>query len=176
MRRHKTILVTGGARSGKSRYALSLAAPFRKKTLIATLEPKDEEMKARIKKHKSQRGRDWLLIEEPLNLAKALKRAFSKSDCVVVDCITLWLTNLLLAGKKEQAIIKELEQLCGLVSDPPCLVAVVSNEVGLGIVPADALTRLFRDLQGAANQMLAQAAQEMVMMVAGVPVRIKGRR
>jgi len=172
----KSVLIIGGARSGKSRFALSLAEPFSLRTMIATLEPKDEEMKARIKMHQRQRGKGWHLIEEPVKLAEALKRAVAKSDCVVVDCITLWLSNLLLSGKCDDEITAELKKLCKILSKPKASVIVVSNEVGQGIVPADPVTRLFRDLQGQANQMLAAAAGEAYLMAAGIALKIKGEK
>ena len=172
----KSVLIIGGARSGKSRFALSLAERFSLRTMIATLEPKDEEMKYRIKVHKRQRGKGWRVIEEPVMPAQALKRALAKSDCVLVDCITLWITNLLLSGKGEREIIAELEKLCKIISRPRAFVIVVSNEVGLGIVPADPVTRLFRDLQGKANQMLAASAKEVYLMTAGIALKIKGEK
>jgi adenosyl cobinamide kinase/adenosyl cobinamide phosphate guanylyltransferase len=171
----KSVLIIGGARSGKSRFALTLAEPYSNKTLVATLEPKDEEMKARIKKHQRQRGKDWKVIEEPVRLAEAVRRAVAKSDCVVVDCITLWLSNLLLAGKTESEIGAEIKKLCKTVTRPKALVVVVSNEVGQGIVPADPLTRQFRDLQGKANQMLAAKTGEVYLMAAGIALKIKGQ-
>lgn len=174
MEKTKSILILGGARSGKSRHALLLAKPFLRKTMVATLEPRDEEMKARIKKHKRERGRGWKVIEEPVDLAGALKRALKSSDCVVVDCLTLWLTNLILAGRREREIEAELKKLCRILSGPGATVMVVSNEVGQGIVPADPLTRRFRDLQGRANQMLAQGADTVYLMAAGIAIKIKG--
>ncbi len=168
------ILVLGGARSGKSRYALELASGFSRKTLIATLEPKDEEMAQRIASHRRARGADWRVMEEPLKLNRALRQAEKNSRVIVVDCLTLWLSNLLLAGKKESEIILELEKLCQIISRPGVAIILVSNEVGQGIVPADPLTRRFRDLQGRANQMLANVADQVYLLVAGIPVRIKG--
>lgn len=175
MRKKRAILIIGGARSGKSRCALELTRGFKAKTLLATLEPKDREMKARIRNHRLARGPGWKVIEEPLKLAQALESALLESEAVVVDCITLWLTNLLLAGKKENDILQELEKICRLVARPPCLVVMVSNEVGMGIVPAHKLTRRFRDLQGQANQMLASRCREVILMQAGIPLWLKGK-
>jgi len=170
----QSILVLGGARSGKSAYALELARNFSRKTLIATLEPKDEEMARRIAIHQRARGPGWNLMEEPIDLSRALKRALKESQVVVIDCVTLWLSNLLLSGKKEKEIISELEKLCHLAAKSTAMVVLVSNEVGQGIVPADPLTRRFRDLQGQANQLLARSVAEVYLLVAGIPVKIKG--
>lgn len=176
MNKIKSVLILGGARSGKSRQALLLAKPFSRKTMVATLEPKDEEMKARIKKHQRERGRGWKVIEEPIDLAGAVERALKSSDCVVVDCLTLWLSNLILAGKSDSEIEAELKKLCKILSKPKATVVLVSNEVGQGIVPADPLTRRFRDLQGRANQMLAQGADAFYLMAAGIALKIKGKK
>ena len=172
----KLILVIGGARSGKSRYALALAEDTPRKTLIATLKPLDEEMEERVRSHRRERGPGWRVIEEPIKVAEAVAAAAGKCELVLVDCVTLWLTNLLLAGRSENNMKLELERLRKLAAKPPCRLLIVSNEVGLGIVPADRLTRQFRDLQGAANQMLAQSAAEVVMMVSGLPLKLKEPR
>jgi len=173
MNQKRTILVLGGARSGKSRYALELAKPFSRKTIIATLEPKDEEMKARIENHKRERGPGWRLIEEPIKLAEALEQALAGTDAVVVDCVTLWISNLVLAEKTENEIVAELEKLCGMAASAAIPLIIVSNEVGQGIVPGDPLSRRFRDLQGKANQMMTEVASEVYLMVAGIGLRIK---
>ena len=174
MSENRSVLVLGGARSGKSTFALEMVKPFPAKTLIATLEPKDEEMKARIARHKRERGPGWSVIEEPVALARALTQAQAKSQAVIVDCMTLWLTNVLLSGKPENKILTDLEKICKIVARPKCLLVLVSNEVGLGIVPGDPLSRQFRDLQGKANQMLAQSAGEVYLMAAGIALKLKG--
>jgi len=174
MAKPKAILILGGARSGKSRFALKLLNPVSKKVLIATLEPKDEEIKARIEAHKRERGSDWTLIEEPLNLFSALKQAQKEYQGIAVDCITLWLSNLLCSGRKDEEIIQEVEKVCSLLAELKSQVVLVSNEVGSGIVPIEHLARRFQDLQGKANQMLAQVCQEVYFMIAGIPLKIKG--
>jgi acetylornithine/succinyldiaminopimelate/putrescine aminotransferase len=110
----------------------------------------------------------------PYGDAGALEQAMKKSQVVVIDCITLWITNLLLAGRKDEEILKELKKLCRILKRPKAQIILVSNEVGEGIVPADHLTRRFRDLQGKANQMLAQSCGEVFLLVAGIPLKIKG--
>jgi len=174
VKKAQSILILGGARSGKSRFALSLAKGFSRKAFIATLEPLDLEMEQKIKRHQQDRGKGWDLIEEPLKLNQALNKAMLKSELVIVDCITLWISNLLLKGKKEKEVSAELEKLCQLVARPRTMLILVSNEVGQGIVPSDPLSRKFRDWQGKANQMLAQACDEVYLLVAGLPVKLKG--
>ena len=174
MAKPKAVLILGGARSGKSKFALKLLNSVFRKVLIATLEPKDEEMKTRIEAHKRERGSDWALIEEPLNLFSVLKQAEKKYQGIVVDCLTLWLSNLLCAGKKDEEIIQEIEKICSLLPKLKSQVVLVSNEVGSGIVPIEPLARKFQDLQGKANQKLAQVCGEVYLMVAGIPLKIKG--
>lgn len=169
----RTILVTGSARSGKSRYAEQRAAALGSRRLyVATAEAKDEEMVQRIAEHKQRRGNDWRTIEEPLALSSALLAQRGRTDCALVDCLTIWLSNLLLHRDAEFAIEKG-EELIGTL---PCLdfhVVFVTNEVGWGIVPENALARQFRDLAGWTNQQIAAAADEVILTVAGVPMIVK---
>jgi len=174
MKMKKAILLLGGARSGKSRYALELARGFRKKILVATLEGKDAEMRRRIRQHQRERGPGWQVIEAPLELARALARAQAAAELVVVDCITLWLSNLLLAGRSEKQIRAEAKNLCRLLKKARGRVIVISNEVGSGIVPDNRLSRDYRDLLGEINQMLAEYSDEVYLLLAGIPVRFKG--
>lgn len=173
MKKKRTILIIGGARSGKSRCALKLARAFKSKTLLATLEPKDKEMRARIQRHRQARGPGWRVVEEPLKLKQALEAALSESAAVVVDCITLWLSNLLLSGMSDDAIFSQAKNLCKLLNNPGAVVVLVSNEVGQGIVPAEPLARRYRDLLGEVNKMLAGVCSEVYLMVAGIPMVIK---
>jgi len=170
------ILITGGARSGKSTYAEKRAAALGSRRLyVATAEAKDEEMAQRISEHKNRRGGDWATIEEPLELAEALFARRGQIDCALVDCLTLWLGNLLLQhdGKYAEEKVNELvEILTGLDFH----LVLVTNEVGWGIVPDNLLARQFRDLAGWANQQIAAAAHEVVLMVAGVPLGVKKER
>ena len=159
------ILVLGGARSGKSRFAQRLAGPFA--TLIATAEARDEEMAERIRRHQEERPPTWETLEEPLDLVGALGRA--RYPTVVVDCLTLWVANLLERGLDPVA---EAEGLLEAIRSAQKRVILVSNEVGMGIVPANPLARRYRDLLGAVNALLAREA-EVYLMVAGRPLRLE---
>lgn len=162
-------LVLGGARSGKSRYAESLIAALPPPwTYVATAEAGDAEMAARIAAHRARRGSQWRTIETPRDLAAALG---SCTAPVLVDCLTLWLSNLMLADADIDAEIDRLEQTLSNATAPAVLVA---NEVGSGIVPDNPLGRRFRDLQGLLNQRLAARADRVVLVVAGLPLAVKG--
>jgi adenosylcobinamide kinase/adenosylcobinamide-phosphate guanylyltransferase len=167
------ILVTGAARSGKSQYAERRASEIGERRLyLATAEAKDEEMAERIAEHRKRRGTRWSTIEEPLQIAEALAAHRGKLDCALVDCLTLWLSNLL-TRRDENYAMKKVDQLMETL---PCLdfvLTFVTNEVGWGIVPDNPLARKFRDLTGQTNQRIAQAADEVVLMVAGVPLTVK---
>ena len=163
-------LVLGGARSGKSRYAESrIAAQPPPWVYIATAEAGDGEMTERIKVHRARRGLDWRTVEAPRDLTAAL------SACerlpVLVDCLTLWLSNLLLADADIGAEIEGLDKALAVAKAP---VVLVANEVGSGIVPEHPLGRKFRDLQGVLNQRMAARAHRVVLMVAGLPLTLKG--
>ena len=163
-------LVLGGARSGKSRHAEALVAALpRPWFYLATGEPRDNEMAARIAEHRARRVADWQTIEAPRDLAGALA-AVPAGAAVLVDCLTLWLTNVMLAGIDIEAEIIRLEQALVGRTGPVILVA---NEVGLGIVPENALARRFRDVAGRLNQRLASLADRVVLLVAGIPVQVK---
>jgi adenosylcobinamide kinase / adenosylcobinamide-phosphate guanylyltransferase len=163
-------LVLGGARSGKSRYAENLIVTWPPPwTLVATAEAGDAEMADRIAVHRLRRGRDWHTVEAPHDLSAALA-AISAEAPTVVDCLTLWLSNRLLAGADLEVEIARLE---AALSGRPAPVVLVSNEVGFGIVPDNELARRFRDLQGRLNQQMAARADRVVLMVAGLPVVVK---
>ena len=163
-------LVLGGARSGKSRHAEALVtatpAPW---MYVATAEPFDDEMKARIAEHRSRRGEKWRTIEAPLDLAGAIERAPAGAT-VLVDCLTLWLNNLMYNNRDIDAETARLE---AALAAPPGPVVLVSNEVGSGIVPDNAEARRFRDLQGRLNQRIAARADHVVLLVAGLPMVVK---
>jgi adenosylcobinamide kinase/adenosylcobinamide-phosphate guanylyltransferase len=163
-------LVLGGARSGKSRYAEGLITrspePW---VFIATAEVRDDEMAERIKAHQARREADWQTIEAPHDLPDALKSA-PAAAAVLVDCLTLWLSNLMERSFDIDAQIARLEEALKGRTGPTVL---VSNEVGLGIVPDNALARRFRDAQGRLNQRIAAQAERVVMMVAGIPIAVK---
>jgi len=163
-------LVLGGARSGKSRYAESLIAALPPPwTYLATAEAGDTEMAARIATHRARRGPQWQTIEAPRDLAAALKSR--QTMPVLVDCLTLWLSNLMLADADIDAEIARLE---AALADTGAPVVLVANEVGSGIVPDNPLGRRFRDLQGVLNQRMAARADRVVLVVAGLPLAIKG--
>jgi adenosylcobinamide kinase/adenosylcobinamide-phosphate guanylyltransferase len=163
-------LVLGGARSGKSRYAEWLIATYPKPWVyIATAEAKDSEMAERIAAHRARREAGWQTIEAPHELPEALAAAPGDA-AVLVDCLTLWLSNLMLGNFKVDVMIARLEQALARRRGPTVL---VSNEVGLGIVPDNELARRFRDTQGNLNQRIAANAARVIMMVAGVPVAVK---
>jgi adenosylcobinamide kinase/adenosylcobinamide-phosphate guanylyltransferase len=167
------ILITGGARSGKSRYAEARAATLGGRRLyIATAESKDEEMTRRINAHKARRASSWQTVEEPLKLTEALLARNHQVDCALVDCLTLWLSNLLLAGAASD-VEKKVGELVETLPRLNFNLILVTNEVGSGIVPENPLAREFRDLAGWANQQLAAAAHEVVLTVAGVPLIVK---
>ena len=166
----KLTLVLGGARSGKSRYAESLITALPPPWIyVATAEPGDEEMAARIKSHRQRRGAQWRTIEAPRELAKTLSAC--GDGPVLVDCLTLWLSNLMLM---EANIEEEIAQLEKALMAARARLILVANEVGSGIVPSYPLGRRFRDLQGMLNQRIAASAERVILMVAGLPLAVKG--
>jgi adenosylcobinamide kinase / adenosylcobinamide-phosphate guanylyltransferase len=166
-----SVLVLGGARSGKSRYAQSLAeASGLQPLLIATAEAHDAEMGERIARHAAGRDARWTLVEEPVALAMALRREARKDRIVVVDCATLWLSNRLLQNDNLAAATQDLRQSIAGLAGP---VVFVSNEAGCGIVPENALARAFRDAQGLLNQALAEACEGVVLVSAGIALCLK---
>jgi adenosylcobinamide kinase / adenosylcobinamide-phosphate guanylyltransferase len=168
----QTTLVLGGARSGKSRYAEQVAMSSRPPWIyLATAESFDDEMATRIAQHKDRRSQDWLTIDAPLDLAGALA-VIPRSATVLIDCLTLWLSNLMLAERDIDAEIERLEAAM-LAHEAPLV--LVSNEVGFGIVPDNALARRFRDFQGLLNQRIAARAGRVVLVVAGLPMIVKGQ-
>jgi adenosylcobinamide kinase / adenosylcobinamide-phosphate guanylyltransferase len=171
----ESVLVLGGARSGKSTYALQRAQAWPGSLMyMATAEGKDAEMRTRIARHRAQRrSRRWTTLEEPIAVVWQLKELDERIGVVVLDCVTLWVSNALLRGERE-----ELEsQVAELVEEIPLFpfhFLAVSNEVGLGLVPDNALGREYRDLLGSVNQQLAKACQEVVFMAAGLSLKMKG--
>jgi adenosylcobinamide kinase / adenosylcobinamide-phosphate guanylyltransferase len=162
--------VLGGARSGKSRYAEDLIAALRPPWVyIATAEPGDTEMAERIALHRSRRGESWQTVEAPHNLSAAVA-AVAADTPVLIDCLTVWLSNCMLAGTDVETEIARLEAALNSRRAP---VVLVSNEVGSGIIPDNELARRFCDLQGRLNQRMAARADRVVLMVAGLPVVVK---
>lgn len=169
------ILVLGGARSGKTSFAERLAMRGGEKPLyLATAQALDGEMLERVRLHQQQRHKRFSTLEEPLELPTALKAAAKTHDVILVDCLTLWITNLLGVNRNVAEAVDELAALLPQIDT--ARVILVSNEVGLGIVPDNPLARTFRDLSGAAHQRLAEICEEVHFIVAGLPMTLKGPR
>ncbi len=169
------ILIIGGCRSGKSSHALELAEKISgKRIFLATCIPYDDEMKKRVSNHQQGRSRDWITIEAPVDLSEAIMEHAAASSVVLVDCLTLWINNLMMKNISQEEMVQEVRQLTRSIQDAPCTVILVSNEVGSGIVPENSLARAFRDSAGLVNQKVAAVATKVIWMVAGIPVVIKG--
>lgn len=167
----KTLFVIGGARSGKSSYAQQRVEALPGKLgFIATAQAHDTEMTERIERHRADRGSRWTAYEAPLDLCAALDEASRDCDALLIDCMTLWLSNLMLAERDIDAAVGEL---VAAIDACPVPLAIVSNEVGGGIVPMNELARRFRDQAGRLNQRLASAANEVVLVTAGLPLALK---
>ena len=178
----KIVFVTGGAKSGKSSFVLDkVSEGTGKKAFIATAEALDDEMKERINRHKAERGDEWETYEVPLKLSDALLDAAGRHSAVVLDCLTIWLSNVLIGeGNTKENIQDLVDNLIQLKESPVCfggtgcsVLYIVSNEVGMGIVPENDLAREFRDLAGNLNQRVAEISDEVYLVVAGIPVKIK---
>lgn len=173
------IFITGGARSGKSTFAEKRAQDFGAPLgYLATAQTLDSEMEERVRRHRERRGLEWFAIEEPLDLSQALERCDGRYSAILVDCVTLWLSNLLFkyesaAEQCAELIHGDLQRLQSTLRGMVTPVILVSNEVGMGIVPENKLARLFRDLAGTANQTLAAAADEVHVVISGIPLRLK---
>lgn len=171
----KFIFIVGGARSGKSQCARNLAKGMSKKVaFIATCIPEDEEMKKRIARHRKSRPHGWKTIEEPKKVKSVLAGLKNKFDVVIVDCLGLLISNFLSAGLKEDKIEKEIKLIANILLKAKFTSIVVSNETGSGVVPANPLARRFRDMLGLTNQVMAKAANEVISMQSGIPMKIKG--
>jgi adenosylcobinamide kinase/adenosylcobinamide-phosphate guanylyltransferase len=167
-------LVLGGARSGKSRYAERLVlASGLLPVYVATGEALDAEMAARIAEHRARRGATWRTVEEPLDLVETLHRECGPGHAVLVDCLTLWVTNLMVA---KRPVRTEMARLVELLPNLPGTLVLVSNEVGLGVVPTDAMARAFIDHAGWLHQRIAEQADDVVFMAAGLPLHLKSPR
>jgi len=168
----ETIFILGGARSGKSHLAEQIILQRRKKPVyIATAEIHDEEMRQRVEIHQQRRDDSWQTIEAPIDLVAAIKAAATSQTIILVDCLTLWLSNLMLAGRDIEAATADL---CTLVAHAPCDLVLVANEVGSGIVPDNALARQFRDRAGLINQHIAAVTKTVYLVTAGLPLCLKG--
>jgi adenosylcobinamide kinase/adenosylcobinamide-phosphate guanylyltransferase len=167
----RTVLVLGGARSGKSTFAESLAIGHKgSKFYVATSEIIDEEMRRRVELHVAQRGEGWRTIEAPLDLSGALAEASGDTSFVLVECLTIWINNLLYCDKNVEHELFRFRDVLRMIKGT---VVLVSNEVGLGIVPENPLARRFRDEAGRANQAIAQIADEVYLVAAGLPLALK---
>ncbi len=168
-----SVFVLGGARSGKSRFAVSDLARSRRVAFVATARAGDGDMARRIARHQAERPRHWKTIEEPYDLVRRLADLEEGYDAVVVDCLTLWVSNRLLRGDSDDAILDETDGLAKLIGRRATSFTVVSNEVGEGVHPETGMGLRFRDLLGIVNQKVAAACDRVVLMVAGVPLTIK---
>jgi len=167
-------LITGGGRSGKSAYALKIAKKCKKKAFIATAQPFDDEMKERIALHKRDRDPSFFLIEEPYDLAGAIQSLPGEMEIAIIDCITVWVGNCLHKQESDQKEIPGLQKFIESLKNSPCDLLIVTNEVGMGIIPDNELSRKYRDIIGTINRRIADLAQQVILMVSGIPVVIKG--
>jgi len=168
------IYVTGGARSGKSGYAQQLTEACAGELLyVATATAGDREMAERIARHQQRRGTRWETLEEPYEVLERLPGAAAGKNGILFDCVTLWLTNLMLRGDDDATILAAVEQIPELASRLSGTLVLVSNEIGSGIVPENGLARRFRDLAGHANQRLAEASDQAWVVISGIPLQLK---
>ncbi len=168
-------LVTGGSRSGKTAYALRLALPFQQRVYVATAEPLDREMEDRIARHRIERAERFTTLEEPLDLAGALSRVPPDAGVALIDCLTVWLGNLMHRHGPQPEPYAELDAFATALLHPPCPLIIVTNEVGSGIVPGDRESRCFRDHAGWLNQRVALLASRVILVACGLPLALKGK-
>ena len=179
----KSILLTGGARSGKSRLAQELALKSGGRVLfVATAEAGDDEMQRRIESHRQSRPSDWITLEVTTHIGKSITKNIDEAGTVIIDCVTLLVNNVFQRFDEntdplrvEKAVTAEIKELCDYIDHAEADFIIVTNEVGLGIIPGDRVSRLYRDLLGKANQMLAEHVDEVYLMVSGIPLAIKKR-
>ncbi len=171
----KITLILGGARSGKSTYAIALAKKYKKVAFVATCQALDKEMAERIELHRKTRPQNWKTFEESKDIASLLMKIENGFDCIIIDCLTLLVSNLILSGIKEKQILEKINAMLANLRKKKAKTIIVSNEVGLGIVPKNKLARNFRDIAGKINQIIAQESDTVFFMVAGIPMQLKGR-
>ncbi len=172
----RNLFITGGCRSGKSRFALAYAnRRFTKKIYLATCEILDEEMARRVEMHRKMRGQEWRTIEEPIEVVQKIRQYGNEVEVILLDCTTLWLSNLLMKWDDDGRAMEEVGKLIEAFKESQASFILVSNEVGMGIVPADPLSRRFRDIAGWANQKMAESVDTVIFMVSGIPVFLKGK-
>jgi adenosylcobinamide kinase / adenosylcobinamide-phosphate guanylyltransferase len=163
-------LLLGGARSGKSHYAQQLGQQAKRVVFVATARAGDDEMRRKIDLHRRSRPQHWQTVEEPMALAETIALHGPACDLLIIDCLTFFAANLLDAGSGEASV----DALCSALQSPPCSVVLVSNEVGMGVVPEYASGRRFRDMLGEMNQRVARVASDVLLLVAGLPLVLKG--
>jgi adenosylcobinamide kinase/adenosylcobinamide-phosphate guanylyltransferase len=168
-----SLLIVGGARSGKSRFAVERLSPDARIVFVATAQARDENMVKRIARHRAERPPRWETVEEPYDLVRRLHALEGAGDGILVDCLTLWVSNLLLRGDRDDAILEGAEALAGLIGRRRSSLTLVSNEVGEGVHPETEIGLRFRDLLGGVNQRVAAACDSVVLMVAGIPLTVK---
>jgi len=172
--RRRVVLVVGGVRSGKSRYAQERAKRGERVAVIATAEARDEDMRHRIERHRRERPSSWTTVEAPVALPQAIADCGQRFDTILIDCLTLWASNLLEhEAEQPDRVQGHVDRLCHALARASASVIVVSNEVGSGIVPDNELGRTYRDLLGGINQRVAAVADEVILLVAGCPMVIK---
>ncbi|MDD5595304.1 MAG: bifunctional adenosylcobinamide kinase/adenosylcobinamide-phosphate guanylyltransferase [Candidatus Omnitrophica bacterium] len=172
----KITFILGGARSGKSTFALELAKKYRQVAFIATCQGLDKEMQQRIKAHQSSRPGHWQTFEEPKEIMRALGKIRNNFPCIIIDCLTLLVSNLVLSGASHDSIENNIKKVLQQLKKFKGRVIIVSNEVGLGIVPRNKLGRNFRDIAGRVNQFMAVNSDEVFFLISGIPTKIKGRK
>lgn len=173
-RKKYVTLVLGGARSGKSRYAQQVASCFARVTFIATARTSDSEIRQKISQHRRERPKGWKTVEAPVRLSKMIDLESPQADVLLVDCLTMFVANVMGAKNgAEKATEKNINQVCEAIRASKASIVVVSNEVGSGVVPAFRSGRIYRDLLGQMNQQVAEIADKVILMVAGVAVTVK---
>ncbi len=169
------ILIIGGAKSGKSRIALDICNSLkRKKIFVATAQALDGEMRERIQRHKEERGGEWVTVEEPINITGKIREYDGPDTAILIDCLTVWISNLFMAYDESlQHVYKSIDKLIEQLARVKGIILVVSNEVGMGIVPENHLARVYRDVAGLLNQRIAHIARRVVAVMAGLPMVLK---
>lgn len=169
-------LITGGSRSGKSRMALEKVSSYRRKIFLATAVATDPEMERRIERHQKERGPEFLTLEEPLHLAQAIRSHASSTDVILVDCLTFWLNNLFYDSPSPQPRMDEIKDFLRVLDERPTSLILVTNEINMGVIPSDPISREFVDRQGWLNQEAARRCDEVILMVAGIPLSLRAKR
>jgi adenosylcobinamide kinase/adenosylcobinamide-phosphate guanylyltransferase len=169
------VLVIGGAKSGKSRLSMDICSGLdRKKIFLATAQALDNEMKERIERHKEERGGDWVTVEEPMGIVDKISELDSEDTVILLDCLTLWISNLFMEyGEAQEFIDGSVDELLDQLTSTRGIIIIVSNEVGMGIVPDNELVRFYRDSAGSLNQRIAGIARKVVAVMAGIPLVLK---